>query len=66
MRWYTELKNKYGEAFPRHTAIRGFAAIEASTVAEANEKLYINREEGFVGTGLKRTSSWPTARRSMI
>ena len=54
VRWYTELKNKYGEAFPRHTAIRGFAAIEASTVAEANEKLYINREEGFVGTGLKK------------
>ena len=54
VRWYTELKNKYGEAFPRHTAIRGFAAIEASTVAEANEKLYINRDEGFIGTALKK------------
>ena len=38
-------KAKYGEAYPRHTVIRGFDNIEAATVAEANEKLYINREE---------------------
>lgn len=52
--WYTGLKERYSAAFPRRTAIRGFASIEAANVAEANEKLYINREDGFVGTGLKK------------
>lgn len=52
--WYQGLKDKYGAAYPRHTVIRGFDSIEAATVAEANEKLYINREEGFMGTGLKK------------
>lgn len=54
IKWYEGLKAKYGDAYPRHTVIRGFDNIEASTVAEANEKLYINREEGFIGTGLKK------------
>jgi Type IIA topoisomerase (DNA gyrase/topo II, topoisomerase IV), A subunit len=54
IRWYENLKAKYGEAFPRRTVIRNFDNIQAATVAEANEKLYINREEGFIGTGLKR------------
>lgn len=54
IKWYEGLKTKYGEAYPRHTVIRGFDNIEAATVAEANEKLYINREEGFIGTGLKK------------
>ena len=54
IKWYESLKEKYGEAYPRHTVIRGFDNIEASSVAEANEKLYINREEGFIGTGLKK------------
>lgn len=52
--WYTSLKQKYGAAFPRRTAIRGFASVEGANVAEANEKLYINRAEGFVGTALKK------------
>ncbi len=52
--WYQGLKDKYGHAFPRRTVIRGFDSIEAAQVAEANEKLYINREEGFIGTGLKK------------
>ncbi len=52
--WYQRLKDKYGAAYPRHTVIRGFDNIQAATVAEANEKLYINREEGFIGTGLKK------------
>lgn len=52
--WYQSLKDKYGANYPRHTVIRGFDSIEASTVAEANEKLYINREEGFIGTSLKK------------
>ena len=54
VRWFENLKKKYGEAFPRRTVIRSFDNIQAATVAEANEKLYINREEGFIGTGLKR------------
>jgi len=52
--WYLHLKEKYGDAFPRHTVIRGFDNIEAAKVAEANERLYINREEGFIGTSLKK------------
>lgn len=52
--WYESLKKKYGDAYPRHTVVRGFDSIEAATVAEANEKLYINREEGFIGTSLKK------------
>ncbi len=52
--WYEYLKKKYGAAYPRRTQIRGFDNIQASTVAEANEKLYINREEGFIGTALKK------------
>lgn len=52
--WFESLKAKYGDAFPRHTVIRGFDNIEATQVAEANEKLYINREEGFIGTSLKK------------
>ena len=52
--WYTALKEKYGHAYPRRTTVRGFDSIEAANVAEATEKLYINREEGFIGTGLKK------------
>ncbi len=52
--WYQHLKDKYGDHYPRRTVIRGFDNIEAATVAEANEKLYINREEGFIGTALKK------------
>lgn len=54
IKWYESLKAKYGEAYPRHTVIRGFDNIEAATVVEANEKLYINRDEGFIGTSLKK------------
>ncbi|HQG07120.1 MAG TPA: DNA gyrase/topoisomerase IV subunit A, partial [Dysgonamonadaceae bacterium] len=52
--WYLSLKDKYGKNFPRKTEIRNFENIEAVKVAEANEKLYINSEEGFIGTGLKK------------
>lgn len=52
--WYSRLKEKYGQSFPRRTEIRSFDTIVATKVAEANEKLYINREEGFIGTGLKK------------
>lgn len=52
--WYEGIKAKYGAHFPRRTVIRNFDNIVAATVAEANEKLYINREEGFIGMGLKK------------
>lgn len=52
--WFTFIKNKYGANFPRRTEIRNFDTIEATKVVEANEKLYINRAEGFIGTGLKK------------
>ena len=52
--WYEGLKVKYGKNFERKTEIRNFDVIVATKVAEANEKLYINREEGFIGTGLKK------------
>ena len=52
--WFLHLKEKYGADFPRRTEIRNFDTIVATKVAEANEKLYINREEGFIGTGLKK------------
>ena len=52
--WFVELKNKYGKNYMRRTEIRSFDTIEATKVVEANEKLYINREEGFIGTGLKK------------
>ena len=54
IKWYENLKEKYGHAYPRHTVIRSFDNIEAANVADANEKLYINREEGVIGTGLKK------------
>lgn len=52
--WFTYLKNKYGKDHPRLTEIRSFDNIDSTKVVEANEKLYINRQEGFVGTGLKK------------
>ena len=52
--WFQFLKDKYGKSYPRLTEIRNFDTIEASKVAEANQKLYVNRQEGFIGTGLKK------------
>ena len=52
--WFRMLKDKYGARYPRRTELRNFDVIEATKVIEANEKLYINREEGFIGTGLKK------------
>jgi topoisomerase-4 subunit A len=52
--WYEGLKVKYGKDYPRRTEIRNFETIVATKVVEANEKLYINREEGFIGTALKK------------
>ncbi len=52
--WFKSLKKKYGAQYTRLTEIKNFETIEAAKVVEANEKLYINREEGFIGTGLKK------------
>lgn len=52
--WYAHLKETYGQHFPRLTEIRNFDTIEAAKVVEATEKLYLNRDEGFMGTGLQR------------
>ena len=54
IKWFQSLKDKYGAEHPRLTEIRNFDTIEATKVAEANEKLYINRQDGFIGTGLKK------------
>ena len=52
--WFKFLKEKYGKDHPRLTEIRNFDTIEATKVVEANQKLYINRADGFIGTGLKK------------
>jgi len=52
--WYQRLKDKYGKGRERKTEIRLFDRVEASKVALANVKLYLNREDGFIGTGLKK------------
>jgi len=52
--WFQFLKDKYGKEHPRQTEIRNFDTIEATKVVEANQKLYINRQDGFIGTGLKK------------
>jgi topoisomerase IV subunit A len=54
IKWFEYLKTKYGAEHPRKTEIRNFDTIEAAKVIEANEKLYINRQEGFIGTSLKK------------
>ena len=52
--WFQHLKDTYGKDHPRRTEIRSFENIDSTKVVEANEKLYINRQDGFVGTGLKK------------
>ena len=54
VRWFEFIRDKYGKDHPRRTEIKSFDTIEASKVVEANQKLYINRQEGFIGTGLKK------------
>ena len=54
IQWFEYIKGKYGAQHPRRTEIKNFDTIEAAKVAEANQKLYINRQEGFIGTGLKK------------
>ncbi len=52
--YYKNIKKKYGKGRERKTEIRSFDNIEAAKVVIANEKLYVNRKEGFFGTSLKK------------
>ncbi|MCW4470131.1 DNA gyrase/topoisomerase IV subunit A [Flavobacterium sp. MFBS3-15] len=52
--YFQNLKDKYGKGRERKTELRSFDNIEATKVVLRNTKLYVNREEGFVGTGLKK------------
>ena len=52
--YYEQLLKKYGKGRERKTEIKLFESIQAKQVAIANTKLYVNREDGFVGTSLKK------------
>ncbi|SDT55010.1 topoisomerase-4 subunit A [Mucilaginibacter mallensis] len=52
--WFAKLKEKYGKGRERKTELRTFDKVEAAQVALANVKLYVNRVDGFIGTGLKK------------
>ena len=52
--WFQKLRDKYGKGRERKTELRTFDRVEAAQVALANVKLYVNREDGFVGSSLKK------------
>jgi len=52
--YFKQIKKNFGEGKERKTELRNFENIQATKVVIANEKLYVNREEGFFGTGLKK------------
>lgn len=52
--YFERLKEKFGKGRERKTEIRAFDRVEAAQVALANTKFYVSREDGFVGTGLKK------------
>jgi topoisomerase-4 subunit A len=52
--YFRQIKKKYGKGRERKTELRSFDTIEASKVVANNAKLYVNRKEGFIGTGLKK------------
>jgi len=52
--WFEKLKQKYGKGRERKTELRTFDKVEAAQVALANVKLYVNKEDGFIGTGLRK------------
>lgn len=57
IRFYQALKNNFGEGRERKTRLTSFGRVEAARVAVANETLYVNRKDGFIGTGMKREES---------
>ncbi len=52
--YFKRIKRLFAKNYPRQTEVRSFASIEASKVVVKNEKLYINRQDGFIGTSLKK------------
>ena len=54
IQWFRQIKKKYGAGRERRTEIRNFENIKAASAAVANQKLYVNSKEGFIGTGLKK------------
>ncbi len=52
--FFLRIQKKYGKGKERKTELRNFEVIEATMVAVANERLYVNKVEGFAGTGLKK------------
>ena len=52
--YFRQLKKKYGKGRERKTEIKNFDSIDAVHIAVANQKLYVNKEEGFIGTSLKK------------
>ena len=52
--YFTNIQKKYGKDKERKTELRVFDNIDATKVVLANEKFYVNREEGFIGTSLKK------------
>jgi topoisomerase-4 subunit A len=52
--WFQKLKDKYGKDRERKTELRTFDKVEAAQVALANVKLYVNKVDGFIGSGLKK------------
>lgn len=52
--YYRQIRKKYGQGRERKTELRSFDVIEATRVAAATQKLYVNREEGFAGTSLRK------------
>lgn len=52
--YFNNIQKKYGKGKERKTELRIFDTIDATKVAVANEKFYVNREEGFIGTSLKK------------
>jgi topoisomerase-4 subunit A len=57
IKWYKELKENYGSQYPRKTQLESFSKVVAQEVVIANETLYVNREEGFAGYGMKKDES---------
>jgi topoisomerase-4 subunit A len=52
--YFKQIKKKYGKGMERRTELRSFASIEAAKVVVANQKLYMNARDGFLGTGMKK------------
>lgn len=57
IKWYKELKERYGTLYPRKTQLATFDKVSAKEVVIANDTLYVNRDEGFAGFGMKKDES---------